>query len=111
MVVARTLGYAETAIELLRSLLAVEPPVLRSRVVSALEVDASLFLSAISVPVLYLQATQDRLLSRSVGARIFATIPNVEVVEIVGPHLLLQCAFEACAEAVARFAARIKMNT
>lgn len=89
------------------SLRAVKAAVLRSRAASALRINVSSCLSAITVPVLYLWASEDRLLSRAAGTRILAAIPRAERVDIVGPHLLLQCAPDACAQAVADFAARL----
>lgn len=93
--------------ELQRSLRAVKPSVLRSRAVSALSVNVSSYLTAISMPVLYLRASEDRLLSRTAGMRILESIPHAEAANIAGPHLLLQAAPEACAEVVARFASRL----
>lgn len=93
-----------------RSLRSVEPAVLRSRAANALRVDASSRLGAISMPVLYLRASGDRLLSAAAGARIVASIPRAEGEEISGPHLLLQAAPEACAEAVSRFASRLAIE-
>jgi len=91
-----------------RSLRSVEPAVLRSRAANALRADVSSRLGAISMPVLYLRASADRLLSAAAGARIVASIPRAEGKEIPGPHLLLQAAPEACAEAVAAFASRFE---
>jgi pimeloyl-[acyl-carrier protein] methyl ester esterase len=92
------------------SLRAVEPAVLRCRAVSALRVNVASRLSAISVPVLYLQASEDRLLSRTAGAQILAAIPHADVINILGPHLLLQSAPKACAQAVAKFAKKAERD-
>jgi pimeloyl-ACP methyl ester carboxylesterase len=86
------------------ALLAVDPDVLRFRAAAALRADASATLGAITVPVLYLRATHDRLLSRSTGEQILSAIPRCTAVEIAGPHLLIQAAPEDCARAVADFA-------
>jgi pimeloyl-ACP methyl ester carboxylesterase len=92
------------------SLRAVESDVLRSRAASALSVNESPHLNAISIPVLYLQASDDRLLPRSAGARVLGAIPHAEAASIGGPHLLLQAAPAACAEVVAKFASRLQWN-
>lgn len=92
------------------SLRAVESDVLRSRAASALRVNVSSDLKAISIPVLYLRASDDRLLCRAAGARILRAISHAEVANIVGPHLLLQAAPEACAEVVAKFASRLDIG-
>jgi len=85
------------------ALLAVSPAVLRFRAAAALR--ASLpTLAAVSVPVLYLRATQDRLLSPSAGERLVSSLPQCTLTDIAGPHLLLQAAPQACARAVGDFA-------
>ncbi len=89
------------------SLQAVKPAVLRSRAASALRVDVSSRLKAVSTPVLYLRASDDRLLSRAAGVRILKAIPHAEAADVVGPHLLLQASPAACADIVARFASRL----
>jgi pimeloyl-ACP methyl ester carboxylesterase len=86
---------------------AVGADVLRSRAASALSVDASRHLEHIPMPVLYLRATEERLLSRHASARILKETPLAEEVAIAGPHLLLQCAPQACAEATERFRAKL----
>ena len=79
----------------------VSPSVLRSRAAAALRANASASLRAISIPVLYLRATQDRLLPAKTIDRITAAIPHASVVEIPGPHLLLQAAPEHAAKVIA----------
>ncbi|HWQ32988.1 MAG TPA: alpha/beta hydrolase [Blastocatellia bacterium] len=65
--------------------------VMAHRLQQIIETDVSDLLRAISQPVLYLKAGRDRLVSeRSVG-EIRRLKPEAEVVEIDGPHLLLQC--------------------
>lgn len=78
----------------------VSPSVLRSRAATALEANASASLGAISMPVLYLRATHDRLLPAKTIDRITAAIPQASVVEIPGPHLLLQAAPEHAAKVI-----------
>lgn len=79
----------------------VAPSVLRSRAASALRADASASLGAISIPVLYLRATRDRLLPANTVDRITAAIPHASVVDIPGPHLLLQAEPERVASVIA----------
>ncbi len=82
----------------------VAPSVLRTRAGESLRVNVTDRLSSISVPVLYLRATHDRLILPSAGNRIVAAIPHSKHLSIAGPHLLLQTAPVACAKAVADFA-------
>jgi pimeloyl-ACP methyl ester carboxylesterase len=89
------------------ALTTVAPTVLRSRVATALRVDVSSSLRAVSVPILYLRATHDRLLSPSAGKYILSVAPHCTIADVVGPHLLLQAAPRACAQVVGDFAARL----
>lgn len=89
------------------ALLAVAPDVLRFRAAVALRANSSATLGAITVPVLYLRAKHDRLLSQGTGKQILAAIPRCTAVDIAGPHLLLQAAPEDCARSVAEFADRL----
>lgn len=86
----------------------VDPNVLRARAVAALRVDVSSSLGKISVPVLYLRATRDRLLSRRALTRMASGVSHTLVIDIPGPHLLLQASPEACAEAVNSFSRRLE---
>ncbi|QDH68785.1 alpha/beta fold hydrolase [Marilutibacter alkalisoli] len=60
-------------------------------------------LAAISAPTLYLRATGDRLLAASAGEHIRSSIPQSRLVDIAGPHLLLQAAPGPCAHAIGDF--------
>ncbi len=87
------------------ALLIVAPAVLRARATFALSINVSSRLPAIAVPLLYLRATEDRLLSRNAGDHILSAVPQCKIVDVAGPHLLLQAAPLACAQAVGDFAA------
>lgn len=82
----------------------VAPEVLRARAAESLLVDVTACLNSISIPVLYLRATDDRLVLPGSGNRILSAIPQSTHINIPGPHLLLQSAPAACAEVVANFA-------
>jgi pimeloyl-[acyl-carrier protein] methyl ester esterase len=85
------------------ALLAVRPAVLRFRAAAALQANVSALLGSISVPILYLRATHDRLLSPAAGRHILSALPQCTTADIAGPHLLLQAAPTDCARAVAAF--------
>lgn len=89
------------------ALLAVRPDVLRFRAAAAVEADVSADLASISAPVLYLRASHDRLLSQTTARHILSAIPQCTVVDIAGPHLLLQAAPKDCARAVSAFVRQI----
>lgn len=88
---------AEEAVAAVRS---VAPKVLAARLRAVLEVDASEALRNCPVPILYIAGSHDRL----VGSRGLAAIrrgrPDVESVEIQGPHFLLQARPEAAARVI-----------
>jgi pimeloyl-ACP methyl ester carboxylesterase len=89
------------------ALLAVMPEVLLSRAESALKANALTVCRLVTVPVLYLRGTNDRLLNRRAGSQISEAIKHCIIKDIAGPHLLLQAAPEACAQAVSAFACHL----
>lgn len=84
----------------------VSPLVLRHRAATALRANVSSRLGAIGVPVLCLRATRDRLVPYRCVRRMTAAIADCTLIEIDGPHLLLQAVPTACARAVSSFAQR-----
>ena len=85
----------------------VAPEVLRARVAAAMRIDVSSRLAEINLPILYLRGTNDRLMPSAASREIASKAKDVSVVDILGPHLLLQTAPRDCAQAVAEFAARL----
>jgi pimeloyl-ACP methyl ester carboxylesterase len=84
---------------------AVEPVVLAARVRAILAVDVGAQLRVCPVPILYLAATKDCLVSRRSLGYIRGIQPRVEIVPLVSPHLLLQVAPEEAARVIQSFAA------
>lgn len=85
----------------------VSAPVMRVRMRTVLEVDNSAQMRAIEVPILYLQAAQDRVVLAG-SARHLATLqPAMALVQFQGPHLLLQSAPVDTARAVMGFIATL----
>jgi pimeloyl-ACP methyl ester carboxylesterase len=60
-------------------------------------------LSKVVVPMLYIRATRDRLVPRNCLEEIQAVMPRTKVVELDGPHLILQREPKQSAEVVMRF--------
>lgn len=89
------------------ALLTVTPAVLRFRAATVLRAKTPANVRAISMPLLYLNATNDRLLSRRAARKIASTILHCTIADIEGPHLLLQAVPHACARAVSEFASRL----
>jgi pimeloyl-ACP methyl ester carboxylesterase len=67
----------------------VPPQVIRQRLRAVAEVDVRPLLARVEVPVLYLRASEDRLVPSPASAEL-AAIPRLRVAEIEGPHFLLQ---------------------
>lgn len=84
-----------------------KPEVLRDRARVALTCNALEELSAVDVPLLYLQARHDRLVSAACLEDIQRVKPEVETVVFDGPHLLLQTMPLETAEIVANFVRRL----
>lgn len=82
---------------------AVAPAVLRQRARAALAVDVAGALANIRVPLLYLRASEDRLVPGSASALIAASVVHTRIVDFVAPHFLLQVVPAAAAAAVAGF--------
>jgi pimeloyl-[acyl-carrier protein] methyl ester esterase len=81
----------------------VDSAVLQARAATALRADVTPCLNKITVPILYLRASEDRLLSSTVGDDLLTAMPHAMLVNVAGPHLLLQAAPAASAKAVAAF--------
>jgi pimeloyl-[acyl-carrier protein] methyl ester esterase len=87
---------------------AVQPKVLAARARAVLACDARGELSQIDVPILYLLAKQDRIVPASCLDEILRIRPDVKVVSIDAPHLLLQREPQQAATAVADFIGQIE---
>lgn len=78
----------------------VDPSVIARRLRESAKCDATTALRDCRLPVFYLNATEDRLLrGRPVGA--LAKIkPDMTIMDVAGPHLLLQAKAEECARRI-----------
>ena len=85
----------------------VSPAVIRHRIAALLAVDESAALGAIRLPTLVLRARGDRVISRAATRWILKTLPGARLVEIDGPHLLLQTRSAECAAIVLKFMHRL----
>jgi pimeloyl-ACP methyl ester carboxylesterase len=82
------------------------PYIMSSRVDCLLQTDVSDALPACRVPLLYLQATNDRLVKRRSVDAMVAIRPDIEIDRINAPHFLLQRQPGRGAEAIDRFIRR-----
>ena len=81
----------------------VRPSVLSSRAQAVLGCDSRSDLRRIGVPILYMQAKQDRIVDASSLEDIRQRRPDASVIALDGPHLLLQSKPIQAAEAVMQF--------
>jgi len=88
---------------LLESLQSTTAEVMAARSKAVLRVDARAELANCEYPLLYLQGTRDRVVGKHNLETILAIRSTVAVVGIDAPHLLLQTAPEAAAEAIRAF--------
>jgi pimeloyl-ACP methyl ester carboxylesterase len=83
----------------------VPPAIMRARLGCLAVTDVRPMLPRIATPVLYLRASYDRVVSARLGLEMTSLLPNVKVVEIDGPHLLLQARPRECATEIRQFVA------
>jgi pimeloyl-ACP methyl ester carboxylesterase len=76
--------------QLRQALQIVSPTVLSCRVREALDCDARNDLARTSVPIMYVWAVHDRLLTKSCRSEILRIRPDVISAVVQGPHLILQ---------------------
>lgn len=88
----------------------VSPTVIAERVRAVQEVDAREALKKCFVPILYLRARQDRLVSPKCFDDIRNIKPNIQVVEINAPHFILQRRPQEASEAIDRFIVALSGN-
>jgi pimeloyl-ACP methyl ester carboxylesterase len=80
---------------------------LRSRIRAIIEVDVSEKLQRITVPVLYLRASDDYVIPRRASEHIHRIAPGVQIVELKAPHMLLQVLPPTAAKVVTVFASSL----
>jgi pimeloyl-ACP methyl ester carboxylesterase len=77
--------------------------VLRGRAISALTVEVTTLLTELKTPLLYLRASEDRIVPASAAGIIQAAAPHTRIVDLPAPHFLLQVQPEAAAAAIRNF--------
>lgn len=90
-----------------QALRSISPAVLNSRVHEALNCDMTGQLARIKVPMMYVQATHDRLLSESCLAEIKRIRPDISLALVDGPHLLMQRESQNVADVVSTFVRKL----
>jgi pimeloyl-[acyl-carrier protein] methyl ester esterase len=90
-------------LEVQRATAAVDESVLRHRIAAVLAVDETSALARIRMPTLVLRASADHVVPRAASEHVLRVLPAAELVEVEGPHLLLQMRPAECAAVVRRF--------
>ncbi len=75
---------------------------LQHRITVLSRIDITALLPEIEVPLLYLRATRDRVVSESHAAMLQRNLPHMQRVDIDAPHLLLQTRPRECCEQIFR---------
>ncbi|MES2943874.1 MAG: alpha/beta hydrolase [Pseudomonadota bacterium] len=88
----------------------VSPAVMVRRAREVISVDELEKLKLLQVPVMYLQAEQDRVVPPSSAKLIQRKLPNMEIVKIPGPHCLLQASPVLVAQVVQVFCTRLNWS-
>jgi pimeloyl-[acyl-carrier protein] methyl ester esterase len=86
-----------------RVLRSVSPEVMSGRTREALDSDARRALAQTTVPLLYVEATEDHLLADSCLEEMKLIKPDMLIAQVAGPHLLLQCEPQKVADIVSAF--------
>ncbi|MDF3036648.1 MAG: alpha/beta fold hydrolase [Paucimonas sp.] len=94
---------AEIISRLSAILTAIAPEVLHARLRSVLEVDMSKRLTQIDMPVMYMQAADDKVMPPSAYAHLKSKLPQTRFVKLHGPHMLLQTLPAEAAKVVREF--------
>jgi pimeloyl-ACP methyl ester carboxylesterase len=94
----------DAILQLQQALSLVQPNVLSARLDEVFHCDVRDCLSRITVPVLALQAQQDRLVPARATQELQRHSKNLHVVTLLGPHLLLQSNPRQAAKAISAFA-------
>lgn len=86
-----------------RALAKVMPSLLRQRLAEVLAVDVREQARRVGVPLLYLQANDDRLVPASAWNVVKSALPEARLQQIAGPHMLLQVNPVEAARAIREF--------
>ena len=83
----------------------------KARLKAVLSIDVSAKLREIRVPLLYLLAEDDRLVPPSAAQAMLQIRPEMRVISISAPHMLLQAAPRTAATAISAFVSEVRRHT
>lgn len=103
-------GFAPSALKttLEQALRQLSAPTMIKRMQEVLKVDVRDKLKRLRVPVMYLQAKQDRVVPGSAAESLRQDLPAMEIVRIAGPHCLLQASAAPAALAIQAFCRKLE---
>ena len=78
----------------------IPPRYIQNRMCLVNEIDVSQLLKEIEVPLLYIQASRDHIVSRNSGLEIKQHINDMNIVSVDGPHMILQSEPKLCADLI-----------
>jgi pimeloyl-ACP methyl ester carboxylesterase len=93
--------------DLRRALTPLSPAAFRTRLLAVLSVDVTAQLAAVKAPVLYLRASQDRVVPEAAASRVLQAYPSAKLVSLKAPHCLLQTVPIEAAQAIATFVRKV----
>lgn len=93
---------------LAQALAPVSPAAIRARLGAVLSVDVCATWLQVNVPTLCLRASQDRVVPAAASRLVTTLKPTAQVIELVGPHFLLQVAPIDAAQAIRTFVQSLK---
>jgi len=96
-------GTRELLSQLYTVLSGIPDRVMQERLRSILEVDVSKEATAINVPMLYIRASQDKIVPRSASELILSFQPAMQIAEMNGPHFILQIQPKTATGIILRF--------
>lgn len=88
---------------LIKSVRAVSSKVLAYRIRTAMEADEVWLFTDLDIPMLYIRPSRDRLISSAAAKEMSRLNPLLSIVEVEGPHFVLQTKPEECSAIVAEF--------
>jgi pimeloyl-[acyl-carrier protein] methyl ester esterase len=88
----------------------ISPDTMAARLKAVALVDVSEAFHALNLPTLYLRATEDRLVPSRAAKRFLRLAQHGRIVDIEGPHFLLQAKPEAAAQEIRKFIGDLTAN-
>lgn len=104
-------AHTHVAVDVRQAVFSVPLSTLVARIDEALRIDVSSKLQRLDLPILYLEARNDRIVPPAAAQHVARCAPQTTIVTIAGPHLLLQTAPAEAASAIGAFAAEASVRS